>query len=456
MKIKTARYLLISLCCVLLLSLIGILTVPSLPLQRILSTVALIATFLVVIAGLYYWTSTIRTLEAITEHAKRIIKEDFSSRPSTSSTPFSAPEDQLKEVIENLEGKIRTLGTERDHLHAVLQGMMEGLVVTDSETEILLANPSFYGMFALDNRCEGKTVLESLRNNEIHDTLLQALQRQTPYEKEVVIRKQGQEKNLLVHINPLLNPSGLRGAVLVFFDVTPIRKLENSRKEFVANVSHELKTPLTAIRGFAETLLESALKDPAIAKRFLEKIENNARQLQNLIEDLLRLSEIESGRVEFKPAAISLQKAFQQMHEEFSEALKKKRLYLSIELKEDIHVYAEPSALKQILVNLVENAIKYTPEGGRITLDAQREKAHAKILVTDTGMGIPEGDLPHIFERFYRVDKARSRELEGTGLGLAIVKHLVQTQGGETGVQSKVKQGSRFFFTLPLFREYVG
>ncbi len=361
-----------------------------------------------------------------------------------------SPKNPSREIIESLENKVKALGLERDQLHAILEGMMEGIVVTDAEGKILVANPAFYRMFSLETRCEGKTTLESLRNYEIEETLEEALASHHPQEKEVFLSTLGQEKNFLVHITPLQDPQGLWGSIMVIFDVTKIRKLENARKDFVANVSHELKTPLTSIRGFTETLLRDSPENPETTRRFLEKIEKNASQLQNLVEDLLRLSEIESGRIEFHPVKLSLQDIFQEIQREFSEPVEKKNLKLEIKLPQDLSVSAEPAAVKQIMINLIDNAIKYTPPGGQLILSASPQEEFAKITVSDTGMGIPKQDLPHIFERFYRVDKARSRDMGGTGLGLSIVKHLVQTHGGDVGVQSTEGKGSQFYFTLPL------
>ena len=232
--------------------------------------------------------------------------------------------------------------------------------------------------------------------------------------------------------------------------VTDLRRLENVRKEFVANVSHELKTPLTCIRGYAETLRTGALDDHEAAARFVEKIESNAGQLQNLVEDILKLSEIESGRQEMARVPVDLRRAVETVLEGVAEALKNKKLFCDNNISEGTLASGDPQAFRQILGNLIDNAVKYTPEGGRIMVSSEALGSFLRVTVADTGIGISEKDLPRVFERFYRADKARSRQMGGTGLGLAIVKHLVQAQGGEVGVKSEVGKGSEFWFTVPL------
>lgn len=341
------------------------------------------------------------------------------------------------------------LAQERNQLKAILQNMREGVLVTDLQSRVKFANPALYGILPLKQRCEGRLLLESLRNQDIQDAIDATLTNQVATEREVTLLDKAGEKTLSVYVAPIFEGDDVQGSLSVFLDVTPLRRLENARKDFVANVSHELKTPLTSIRGYAETLRMGALKDAEVALRFVQKIEDNSTQLQNLIEDLLRLAEIESGRIEMKPEAISLREAIAAVRDNFEEAVTANHQSFIVELP-DLRVHAEPAALRQILSNLIDNASKYTPAGGSIKVSAASEGNFCRVTVSDTGLGIPEPDLPHVFERFYRVDKARSREIGGTGLGLAIVKHLVQTLGGQVEVTSQLGQGSQFSFTLPL------
>lgn len=394
------------------------------------------------------WYRRHSRIKAITQQAQKIAKEDFVDQ-GLASHPPGEQYLELQQIIDNLETKLKMLNAERDQLNAVLQGMREGLLVTDPKGKIILANPSFYEVFNLETRCEGKTVLESLLNKEIHESLEESLKKQIPIEREISFRLQETEKNIMVHFSPLTSGSKNSGAILVFFDVSQIRKLERARRDFVANVSHELKTPLTSIRGFAETLADGAITDKKIANRFLEKIETNAAQLQNLIEDLLHLSEIESGRAPFQPKNVVVEKIVEDTQKFFQESLEKKKIRMNIEIPAGLSITSEPAAFKQILFNLIENAIKYNKEGGSITLSAVANGKLVRFSLSDTGIGIPKKDLPHVFERFYRVDKARSRDMGGTGLGLAIVKHLVHTQGGEVQVQSEEGMGTQLTFSMP-------
>jgi len=450
LMVKFAKYFLLFLILVILLSLLGSFIIPGDTTRHLLLTVAIISASLGALVGMYYWGSTLRTLDEITDQAERINREDFQDKSPVAEISSPTNPSSLKEVINQLEKKVKELSTERDHFHAILQNMTEGLVVTDDKGVIQSANPSFYRLFPLESRCEGKTILEALRNHEIHNTLFKSLKTQSSQEEEVSFQVLDSTRTLLLHVTPLFDPKGLKGAILVFLDVTPLRKLEDARREFVANVSHELKTPLTSILGYAETLQKGTLRDSETTHRFLKKIERNANQLQNLIEDLLRLSEIESGRIEYRPVKVGLKELFEEIHLDFSDVVQKKSILLKSELSEELCVHAEPASIKQIMVNLVSNALKYTPPGGTISLEAHTEGKWAKITVSDTGLGIPSEDIPHIFQRFYRVDKARSRDMGGTGLGLAIVKHLVNRQGGEVSVQSKLNKGSQFSFTVPI------
>jgi two-component system phosphate regulon sensor histidine kinase PhoR len=258
------------------------------------------------------------------------------------------------------------------------------------------------------------------------------------------------DRILDVHASAIaLAPAG-HGVLLVLHDVTELRRLERVRTEFVANVSHELRTPLTSIRGYLETLLDGALADPANGVRFLEIAHTHAERLSRLVDDLLQLSDIETGKLVLKPALLSLHDVAAEVVVFFEKQAEQKRLTL-VNNVPDIQVQADWDRLTQIFVNLVDNAVKYTPTRGSITLAAERwSGAFVHVWVVDTGIGIPSIDLPRITERFYRVDKARSRELGGTGLGLAIVKHLVQAHGGELWLESELGKGTTVNFSLPV------
>lgn len=358
-------------------------------------------------------------------------------------------EERLRVLTADRARQLQETHREKERVRTLLNGMVEGVLVTDEEGRISVVNPALEAMLDLASPYVGRKILECCRNASLHESIESVLAGSPEEEREIVIHRGLEERFFVVHTAPLRRDRQ-EGSVSVFYDVTKIRQLENMRKEFVANVSHELKTPLTSILGYAETLRRGALSDPEAAGRFVEKIESNAGQLKNLVEDLLKISEIESGRMEIVKVPVRLEELVTSVAADFEEAVRKKRIHLSVQIPKTLEVTADTSALRQVLGNLIDNAIKYTGEGGRIEVSAVREGTACRVTVADTGIGISEKDLPHVFERFYRADKARSREMGGTGLGLAIMKHLVQAHGGEAGVKSEVGKGTEFWFTVPL------
>ncbi len=418
--------------------------------RRSIFIASLIALALVGVIGFFLSRYLSRPLQDMAEATRRIACGDFSRRLHPASR------DELGSLAENINGmaaslqkQFSELETEKKQLRTILDGMVEGVMVTDDQGEIVLINPALRSLLQIQTDPVGKRVLECCRNQALHELVNHVLQRSEAEEGEMTLQLGSDEKNLLAHCAPLATSEGFQGTVSVFYDVTRLRKLELVRKEFVANVSHELKTPLTNILGYAETLGRGALSDGESSVRFVAKIENNAVQLKNLVEDILQLSAIESGRVEMKKIAVVVQDVVESIRNSMEDPLKTRQLSLVNEIPRTLSIEADPSALRQILVNLIDNAIKYTLDGGRITVASEEKDGAVRIFVKDTGIGISEKDLPHVFERFYRVDKARSRQMGGTGLGLAIVKHLVQVHGGEVGVESEVGKGTRFFFSLP-------
>jgi two-component system phosphate regulon sensor histidine kinase PhoR len=262
---------------------------------------------------------------------------------------------------------------------------------------------------------------------------------------------QPKQRSLRIHAVPCegCGPSG-PCAVLVIQDVTEHHRYEELRREFVANVSHELKSPLTGIQNMTETLLGGALHDEANNERFVRLIDDEAQRLSRLIEDLLSLSQLESRTEPLVRSPVGLKSVIESVVASLQPGIDRRRLTLSLECPGELTVNADPDRLRQVFVNLIDNAIKYNKDGGTISISAMQDNAKVTFTVADAGIGIPQQDLPRVFERFYRVDKARSRELGGTGLGLSIVKHIVETHGGAVSVKSELGQGSAFSFTLPL------
>jgi two-component system, OmpR family, phosphate regulon sensor histidine kinase PhoR len=355
-----------------------------------------------------------------------------------------------------LEDRLGRLERDVQQLRAVLSGMAESVIAVDSRRRLLFANESADRLFGLSQAAVGRLVVELIRSPKVHDAVDAALAGPDPYRGEIAL--EGREPlapspaKILEVLGTRLPGNPPRGAVLVFHDVTDLRRLERMRQDFVANVSHELKTPLASIKAYTETLLEWALHDEKVNVRFLQQIAEQADRLDRLVLDLLSLARLESGQevYEHRPLALApVVRAASESHQGRAEA---KRIDYRIDLvglDPATEVSADEEAIHQILDNLIDNAFKYTPEGGRIVVSGQLKGDDVLLVVTDTGVGIPRADLPRIFERFYRVDKARSRELGGTGLGLAIVKHLAQSLGGRVDVTSRLGTGSEFTVRLP-------
>ncbi len=328
--------------------------------------------------------------------------------------------------------------------------MVEGVLWLDAAGRIQLANPSLGRMLAASGDLRGRTLLEAFRLPE-----LTVLVERLSGEKTIVGHEftlPGPEPRILqINAVALLDDqSQSDGAILVFHDLTRVKQLEGARQEFVANVSHELRTPLTLIKGCVETLLDGAKDDPAVRDRFLHTIEKHADRLTYLIEDLLTLSQLESGRLALNLRATQLREVGVRVIDSLEARARVKEVTLENRIPADLFAQADGERLEQVLFNLVDNAIKYGRPGGRVVLQGERlADAQARISVQDDGPGIPPEARERVFERFYRLDKARSREQGGTGLGLAIVKHIIQRHGGEVGLESEVGNGSTFFFILP-------
>jgi len=355
----------------------------------------------------------------------------------------------LNETADALEARVRGSEAQRARLEAVLAAMEEAVLVVDGAERVLLANPRLREWFAPagGGALEGRPLLEVVRHAEVVDGLRAALRAGETRVREAAVGLAG-ERRVRFHVAPFAPPDGGAGAVAVFHDVTELRRAEAARRDFVANASHELKTPLTSIRGWAERLADAALPDSAATA--VAAIEANAKRLQALVEDLLELSRIESGAAPLRPEPVDVAEAARRLLHEREVRLRDGGLAAEVVSEGDPRAWADRRAVEQVLGNLLDNALQYTPAGGRIEV-AVRPGADAllHLSVSDTGIGIPRKDLPRIFERFYRADPGRSRALGGTGLGLAIVKHLVQAMGGRLGVESEPGRGSRFWVELP-------
>ena len=332
----------------------------------------------------------------------------------------------------------------------LFNSMVEGVVLLDPTGRIQLVNQSLEKQFALSIDVRGQTLSEAFRRPELTQ-LLARLER----ERKVLsceLEVGGSEARYFeISAATVFDREGrAQGAILVFHDLTRIRQLENTRREFVANVSHELRTPLSLIRGYVETLRDGAITDPELSVKFLETIERNSNRLTNLIEDLLTISRLESGQITLQLRGIPLRPFASSLLAELQTRAKERGTTIVNEIPEGLTGRADPDRLEQVFVNLIENAIKYGRPHGRVTVRGRAINSHVELCVADDGPGIPAEARERVFERFYRIDKARSRDAGGTGLGLAIVKHIVQSHGGKVWVESAPGHGAQFFFTLPV------
>ena len=360
----------------------------------------------------------------------------------------------LNRMAEETDRRIREVTLQRDRLETILSGMIEGVIVVDQEGRIVLMNPALRRSLSLASSFEGKPLIEAVRNPRIQEIVKQAMdQRGQVVTEEVTFP--GPPPRIFRASAISTGPGRPSSDVIcVFADITDLRRLEVIRRDFVANVSHELKTPLASIKGYAETLLDGALEDRSHAKGFVEIILRQADHLEKLINDLLDLARIEAGKMEILPIPLLVQQVIPEILEAIRPVWEPKPLRVETDLPPSLPpVLADPGALRQILSNLLDNAIKFTPPGGQVSVRGSLQGDHLQVEVRDSGAGISSSDLPRIFERFYRADVSLPRTPASTGLGLAIVKHLVIAQGGQVWAESHLGAGSAFFFTLPLAAE---
>jgi two-component system phosphate regulon sensor histidine kinase PhoR len=373
---------------------------------------------------------------------------------------FVQNKDELGELAAALNGMSQRLSrtleqitSERNHLQAILSGMEEGVLVTDLQGRIFLTNPSFKEIFSIAGPVEGKSVLEIVRNVTLQRALAAVIKNRQATAVEFATNE-APPKFLEVHVVPFGragygDQNGASGLVAVFHDVTELKQLERVRRDFIANVSHELRTPLTSIKGFTETLLDVDKIDAAQARQFLETIGRNVDRMSRMVEDLLEISRLESLQFDEPPSAMELTEFIHDAVRSFQEVSAKKSIQIQTELPDEMpQVLATERTLEQVLANLLENAVKYTPEGGHIIIRGVTLPQEVIVHIQDTGVGIPSVDLDRIFERFYRVEKGRSTDSGGTGLGLSIVKHSLQAIGGRVWAESVLNAGSTFSFAL--------
>ena len=359
-------------------------------------------------------------------------------------------DEQQKQLLTLRESRDDAAAQVRAQQQAVFNSMVEGVLVLDESNKVQLVNRSLEKLFSLAADVRGQTIIEAFRLPELAD-LVKRLRQECSMQSYTLELPGMEERWVEVNAAAVLDRDGIqRGAILVFHDLTRIKQLERTRQEFVANVSHELRTPLSLIKGFVETLLEGAKNDPEKATRFLQTIEKHTDRLTFLIEDLLTISRLESGQIIMNLHPVDLHEETQRVAEDLKSRADEKLVTFDNQVPEGLRAHADADRLQQVLFNLIENAIKYGRPSGRVLIGGSAiADGKVELWVRDDGPGIPAEARERVFERFYRVDRARSRETGGTGLGLSIVKHIVQAHGGEVWLKSELGEGTTFHFTLP-------
>jgi two-component system phosphate regulon sensor histidine kinase PhoR len=414
----------------------------------------IIAVLLAVLSLVMSWKIS-RPLELLRLGAQRFAQGNLNHRlPVPPSREIGALAESMNQMAQQLDERIRTIVAQRNEQQAVLSSMDEGVLAVNSVGTVLSVNRAANRMLqTTPQQCVGRTIEEVVRNTDLQQFVRLTLDSSEPVESRIVLHDSPQpERHIQAHGTLLLGDSGSKiGALIVLNDISRIRRLEEVRRDFVANVSHELKTPVTSIKGFIETLLDGAMDRPEDCRRFLEIIARQAKRLDSIIDDLLMLSRVEeqSEQEQMVLAATEILPLLKAAAELCQVRAVEKNIRIEIDCPEDLRGCVNASLLEQAVVNLVDNAVKYSDPGAEVCIEACSNETELLIHVRDRGCGIAKEHLPRLFERFYRVDKARSRKLGGTGLGLSIVKHIVQSHKGSVTVESRLGQGSVFTLHLP-------
>ena len=408
----------------------------------------------VIILSIVTAARTAKPIHELMRAAKAISEGDVTARVGTSTSGELAQlYRHFNQMAHRVEVQINEISQDRNRLDTILSNMIEGVLLIGPAFEITYANPAAAGLLELPAGSEGRNLVEAFRNPDLQHLLEQVSDTKSHTMAEIrwIVGIESREAEITVAPISDLTTTEILGYVVVLHDVSQLRRLERIRSDFVANVSHELRTPLTSIQGYVETLLNEDMEDSATSQRFLAKILRQSSQISRLISDLLNLSRLESGAVQLKLEQCALRNFQHTLTDIFEPAFEESKLSFYWKIPEDLPtVFVDKRLMEQVLINLIDNAIKYTPPGGCINVSAEASASVVIVHVADTGTGIPSDALPRIFERFYRVDKGRSPEMEGTGLGLSIAKHILLQHHGRIWAESVLGEGTVFHFALPL------
>lgn len=422
------------------------------------NTILFYAVIAVIVGMLLSSVIVLKLSEYVVRPVVRLVKE-YGGEAGTNQSYIKREDEvgQLSSTLSSMTRHIENIITElKDRnvrVDTIINSMDNGLIAVDRSMHVLMINPIAVEIFGATDKGDfiGVPLVQVIRNRQINELLIKAIASNKVLNDEILLY-QGGKRVYSVHVSPIYPMDDQHqnsGALAHIYDITQMRKLEELRSEFVSNVTHELKTPLTSIQGFVETLKSGAIEDPSVSGRFLDIIDIEAARLHTLINDILELSEIENKKQEGEKEVFELLPLVQEIESMLENSASDKNVTFTTRIDADLKLEAERYRIKQLMINLMDNAIKYNKPGGNVTVTAESLENQIVIHVKDTGIGIPSDHTARIFERFYRVDKGRSREMGGTGLGLSIVKHIAQLYGGSVRVESEEGKGSDFIITLP-------
>ncbi|CEI83983.1 hypothetical protein J18TS1_00620 [Oceanobacillus oncorhynchi subsp. incaldanensis] len=416
-----------------------------------IAAIILVEFLVISIIFMQFYNKYTRPLNKASKTVNEMIKGNYSARFNNSNS------EEMEQLSKNINKLARNMNeiTIQEQMHAeqltsIIDNMKNGLALIDEKGYVHLVNRGFTEMFqGKEKQYRGHLYYEVFENEAMHDVVQKTFLYEEPV-KEQFKNKRGLTKNYMeVIAAPIFNEHNMiKGAVLVIYDITELKRLEKMRKDFVANVSHELRTPITSIRGFAETLKEKQ-HDEKAAEEFIDIIFKESHRLQLLIEDLLELSRLEREDFQLQKADFNVKQMIDAVLPSLEQKAEKKELHFTTSIPADIHMYADAEKLKQVIINLADNAINYTSSDGSVSLNVSEKNNRVLFSIEDTGIGIEKKAIPRVFERFYRMDKDRSRNTGGTGLGLAIVKHIVEVHQGEIVVESEVNKGTAIHVYIP-------